>query len=106
MAYSFRSTTYNTNYNSKDDSLDDYTCSNMSMQPQDTVSDISFLPDSNFGIFCCSSWDGLLKIYDSKKINYNSGELTQSACFQHPEPILCCDWKKDKSIIFAGTGDN
>ncbi|RDW61098.1 WD40 repeat-like protein [Coleophoma crateriformis] len=71
----------------------------LSAPPEDSVSDISFSPQSEH--LAVASWDKKVRIYEINQ----SGGSEGKALFEHEGPVLSCDWSKDGTKVVGGGAD-
>ncbi|KAB8611408.1 hypothetical protein FH972_025913 [Carpinus fangiana] len=67
--------------------------------PEDSVSDISFSPQSEH--LAVSSWDKKVRIYEIDAQGQSQGK----AMFEHEGPVLNCAWSKDGTKVFGAGAD-
>ena len=60
----------------------------LSTPPEDSVSDISFSPQSEH--LAVASWDKKVRIYEITQAGGSEGK----AVFEHEAPVLSCHWSK------------
>lgn len=68
----------------------------LSNPPEDSISDISFSPQSEH--LAVASWDKKVRIYE---INAQGGSEGK-ALFEHEGPVLSCCWSKDGTKVVGG----
>ena len=66
--------------------------------PEDSVSDISFSPQSEH--LAVASWDKKVRIYEITQAGGSEGK----AIFEHEAPVLSCDWSKVCATLHDVTG--
>ncbi|KAL9073210.1 MAG: hypothetical protein Q9161_003042 [Pseudevernia consocians] len=71
----------------------------LSNPPEDSISDISFSPQSEH--LAVASWDKKVRIYE---INAQGGSEGK-ALFEHEAPVLSCCWSKDGTKVVGGGAD-
>jgi mRNA export factor len=64
--------------------------------PEDSISDISFSPQSEH--IAVASWDKKVRIYE---VDQNGGK--GQAYFENEGPVLSCDWSKVGGLLLNST---
>ncbi len=78
---------------------DNWTVSDPTEHPTDTVSSISWSKTSTVPTFATSCWDSHIRIY---QVDTEKKTLAQTACLETDSPCLSVDWHPDGTQVFAG----
>ncbi|KAK7246777.1 hypothetical protein RIF29_41647 [Crotalaria pallida] len=93
MATNFLSSTNNANPNKSFE---------VSEAPTDSVSSLSFSPNSNFLV--ATSWDNQVRCWEIARNGVNLASQPK-ASISHDHPVLCSAWKEDGTTVFSGGCD-
>ena len=86
----------------QDASQNDANVINPQDQPGDTVSSLSWIPNTQYRYLAASSWDSKIRLYELAVQGYQKG-LGLKSTFNIDDPALCTGWSEDCKTLFAGS---
>lgn len=88
-------------YTGQDDYNNDIKPDNACQPLPDAISCIDWVPSNMGNIFCCSCWDGTLRIYEVANNGF-SASLMQKISTKAKSPLTKCAWSQDCQNIYVG----